>query len=185
MIKQLTKEQRESLLTLLKTRFTKNMHLHKDLDWNNVAAKLEANLEKLWSLNEMETSGGEPDVVKYDKKNDQYIFVDCSEESTKGRRSTCYDYEALMSRKEHKPKNNVIDMANDMGISVLNEAQYRELQEIEAFDKKTSSWVQTPYEIRELGGAIFCDYRFGKVFVYHNGAESYYAARGFRGMLAI
>ncbi|MBK9504115.1 MAG: DUF4256 domain-containing protein [Chitinophagales bacterium] len=185
MKKQLTKEQRESLLTLLKTRFTKNMHRHKDLDWKKVQIKLEANPEKLWSLNEMETSGGEPDVVKYDKKNDQYIFVDCSEESPKGRRSICYDYEALMSRKEHKPKNNVIDMANDMGISVLNEAQYRELQEIEAFDKKTSSWVQTPSEIRELGGAIFCDYRFGKVFVYHNGAESYYAARGFRGMLAV
>ena len=185
MKKQLTKEQRESLMMLLKTRFTKNMHRHKGLDWNNVEAKLIANPEKLWSLNEMETTGGEPDVVKYDKKNDQYIFVDCSEESPKGRRSICYDYEALMSRKEHKPKNNVIDMANDMGISVLNEAQYRELQEIEAFDKKTSSWVQTPSEIRELGGAIFCDYRFGKVFVYHNGAESYYAARGFRGMLTV
>lgn len=185
MKKQLTKEQRESLLNILQTRFTKNMHRHKDLDWKKVQAKLDANPEKLWSLNEMEATGGEPDVVKYDKKNDQYIFVDFSEESPKGRRSICYDYEALMSRKEHKPKNNVIDMANEMGISVLNEAQYRGLQVIEAFDKKTSSWVQTPSDIRELGGAIFCDYRFGKVFVYHNGAESYYAARGFRGMLTV
>ena len=185
MKKQLTKEQRESLLTLLKTRFTKNMHRHKDLDWKKVQAKLEANPEKLWSLNEMETSGGEPDVVKYDKKNDQYIFVDCSEESPKGRRSICYDYEALMSRKEHKPKNNVIDLATTMGIEILNESQYRDLQKLGEFDLKTSSWIQTPSKIRELGGALFCDRRFDTVFVYHNGAESYYAGRAFRGILKI
>ena len=183
--KELSLEQREELLKALKARFEKNMHRHEGLEWAKVQAKLDANTEKLWSLNEMERTGGEPDVVDYDKKKDEYIFYDCSAESPKGRRSVCYDREALESRKKHKPENNAIDMATAMGIELLTEEQYRALQKLENFDKKTSSWVQTPSDIRELGGAIFCDYRYGHVFVYHNGAESYYAARGFRGSLRV
>jgi hypothetical protein len=183
--KALSLEQREDLLIALKTRFEKNMHRHEGLDWANVQAKLDANLEKLWSLYEMERTDGEPDVVDYDKNKDEYIFYDCSAESPKGRRSFCYDREALESRKQHKPENSVIDMANDMGIELLTEEQYRALQKLENFDKKTSSWVQTPTDIRKLGGALFCDYRFGHVFLYHNGADSYYAARGFRGSLRV
>ncbi|SFD22542.1 Protein of unknown function [Chitinophaga sp. CF118] len=183
--KELSLEQREELLRTLKVRFEKNMNLHKDLKWANVEAKLEANTEKLWSLYEMEATGGEPDVVGHDKKTGEYIFYDCSAESPKGRRSVCYDIEALESRKEHKPKNNAIDMAAAMGIKILTEEQYRELQELGDFDTKTSSWVQTPTNIRELGGAFFCDRRYDHVFLYHNGAESYYAARGFRGSLRV
>ncbi len=185
MTKELSLEQREELLGAMKDRFEKNMHRHKDLEWGEVEAKLEANTEKLWSLNEMETTSGEPDVVGYDKKTDEYIFYDCSAESPKGRRSVCYDREALESRKKHKPENNAIDMADAMGIELLTEEQYRELQEMDHVDKKTSSWVQTPAAIRKLGGAIFCDRRYDTVFVYHNGAESYYAARGFRGSLRV
>jgi hypothetical protein len=173
------------VLSALKVRFEKNMNRHKGLKWADVAAKLEANTEKLRSLNEMETTGGEPDVVGLDKKTGEYIFYDCSAESPKGRRSVCYDGEALKSRKEHKPKNNAIDMAAAMGIELLTEEQYRELQELGDFDTKTSSWVQTPTDIRELGGALFCDRRYDHVFVYHNGAESYYAARAFRGSLRV
>jgi hypothetical protein len=176
---------REELLQLLKARFEKNMNRHKDLEWVKVRTKLEASTEKLWSLNEMETTGGEPDVVGYNKKTDEYIFYDCSEDSPKGRRSLCYDREALGSRKEYKPKNSAIDMAADMGIELLTEEQYRELQKLGNFDLKTSSWVKTPADIRKLGGAIFCDRRYDTVFVYHNGAESYYAARGFRGLLRV
>ncbi|NHM31995.1 DUF4256 domain-containing protein [Neobacillus terrae] len=183
--KELSLEQREELLRTLKARFEKNMNRHKSLEWTKVQAKLEANPEKLWSLNEMERTGGEPDVVGYDKKNDVYIFYDCSAESPKGRRSVCYDLEALESRKNHKPENNAIDMATAMGIELLTKEQYRSLQKLENFDMKTSSWVQTPSDIRELGGALFCDRRFGHVFVYHNGADSYYAARGFRGSLRV
>lgn len=178
-------EQREELLEALKARFEKNMHRHEGVEWDKVQAKLDANPEKLWSLNEMEITGGEPDVVEYDKKKDEYIFYDCSAESPKGRRSVCYDREALESRKKHKPENNAIDMATAMGIELLTEEQYRALQKLENFDRKTSSWVQTPSDIRELGGALFCDYRYGHVFVYHNGADSYYAARGFRGSLRV
>lgn len=183
--KELSLEQREELLRILKARFEKNMNRHKGLEWDKVQAKLEANTEKLWSLNEMEGTKGEPDVVGYDNKTDEYIFYDCSAESPKGRRSICYDREALESRKTHKPENTAIDMATAMGIELLTEEQYRELQELENFDMKTSSWVQTPANIRKLGGAIFCDRRFDTVFVYHNGAESYYAARGFRGSLRV
>ena len=183
--KRLSSQQREELLKRLKARFEKNMKRHKGLEWNKVQAKLEANPEKLWSLNEMETSGGEPDVVGYDKKTDEYIFYDCSVESPKDRRSLCYDHEALESRKEHKPENSAIEMAIDIGIELLTEEQYRELQKLGDFDTKTSSWVQTPPEIRKLGGAFFCDRRYNHVFLYHNGAESYYAARGFRGSLRI
>lgn len=183
--KELLPEQREELLGTLKARFEKNMNRHKDLEWAEVQAKLEANTEKLWSLNEMEGTGGEPDVVGHDQKTDEYIFYDCSAESPKGRRSVCYDREALESRKKHKPENNAIDMATAMGIELLTEEQYRELQKLENFDMKTSSWVQTPANIRKLGGAIFCDYRYDTVFVYHNGADSYYAARGFRGSLRV
>lgn len=183
--KELSQEQREELLGTLKARFEKNMHRHKDIEWAKVQEKLEANTDKLWSLNEMERTGGEPDVVGYDKKKDEYIFYDCSAESPKGRRSVCYDREALESRKKHKPENNAIDMATAMGIELLTEEQYRSLQELENFDLKTSSWVQTPADIRELGGALFCDRRYDTVFVYHNGAESYYAARGFRGALRV
>ena len=188
--KELSLEQREELLSALKVRFEKNMNRHKGLKWANVEAKLEANPdsyrdEKLWSLNEMETTGGEPDVVGHDKKTGEYIFYDCSAECPKGRRSVCYDGEALESRKEHKPENNAIDMAAAMGIELLTEEQYRELQELGDFDTKTSSWVQTPADIRELGGALFCDRRYAHVFVYHNGAESYYAARAFRGSLRV
>ncbi|KPU43492.1 hypothetical protein OXPF_29330 [Oxobacter pfennigii] len=181
----LSPEQHEGLFRTLKVRFEKNMKHHKDLEWINVQAKLEANTEKLWSLNGMEITGGEPDVVGYDEKTDEYIFYDCSVESPKGRRSVCYDHEALESRKEHKPEKNAIDMAAAMGIEILTEEQYRELQKLGNFDMKTSSWVKTPDNIRKLGGALFCDRRYDTVFVYHNGAESYYAARGFRGSLRI
>ena len=181
----LSSEQREELLLALEVRFEKNMQRHKGLEWSNVQKKLIANPDKLWSLNEMEVSGGEPDVVGQDKKTGEYLFYDCSAESPKGRRSFCYDREALESRKEHKPANNTIDAAAAMGIEILTEEQYRELQKLGEFDTKTSSWVKTPSEIRELGGAIFCDRRYNTVFVYHNGAESYYAARGFRGSLRV
>jgi hypothetical protein len=183
--KELSPEQREELLRALKARFEKNMNRHKSLEWAKVQAKLEANTKKLWSLYEMERTGGEPDIVGFDKKTGEYIFYDCSAESPKGRRSLCYDREALDARKEHKPKNNAIDMAAAMGIELLTEEQYRELQKLGEFDTKTSSWVKTPSDIRKLGGAIFTDRRFGHVFVYHNGAESYYAARGFRGLLRV
>ncbi|WP_439020831.1 DUF4256 domain-containing protein [Bacillus thuringiensis] len=178
-------EQREELLKVLQARFEKNMNRHEDLEWAKVEVKLNANPEKLWSLNEMEVTGGEPDIVGYDKEKDEYIFCDCSKESPKGRRSLCYDLEALEARKKHKPENNAIDVAAAMGIELLTEEQYRELQQLGDFDMKSSSWVQTPSDIRELGGALFCDYRFGHVFVYHNGADSYYAARGFRGSLKV
>ena len=183
--KELSSSQREQLLKTLKSRFEKNMHRHKGLEWAKIQSRLEANTEKLWSLNEMERTGGEPDVVGHDKKSGEFIFYDCSAESPKGRRSVCYDGEALESRKEHKPDNSAIDMAADMGIDLLTEDQYRDLQKIGEFDLKTSSWVQTPNEIRKLGGALFCDRRFGHVFLYHNGAESYYAARAFRGSLRV
>ncbi len=183
--KELSLEQREEILRTLKARFEKNMNRHKDLEWDKVQAKLETNTEKLWSLNEMEETGGEPDVVGHDKNTGEYIFYDCSVESPKGRRSVCYDREALESRKKHKPENSAIDMATAMGIELLTEEQYRELQKLGNFDIKTSSWVKTPANIRKLGGAIFCDYRYETVFVYHNGADSYYAARGFRGSLRV
>ncbi|WP_318505785.1 DUF4256 domain-containing protein [Bacillus sp. T3] len=183
--RKLSPEQREEILGILKARFEKNMNRHKGLEWANVQAKLETNTEKLWSLNEMERTGGEPDVIGYDKMTDEYIFYDCSAESPKGRRSVCYDREALESRKQHKPENNAIDMATELGIELLTEEQYRELQRLGNFDMKTSSWVKTPSNIRKLGGAIFCDRRYDTVFVYHNGAESYYAARGFRGSLTV
>ena len=183
--KKLSSEQREELLKTLKTRFEKNMSRHKGLEWAKVQAKLEGNPGKLWSLDEMEITGGEPDVVGYDKKTGEYIFYDCSAESPKERRSICYDREALEARKEHKPKNNALDMATDMGIALLTEAQYRELQDLGEFDLKTSSWILTPGDIRELGGALFCDRRYDHVFVYHNGADSYYGARGFRGSLKV
>lgn len=185
--KDLPQEQREELLETLKVRFEKNMHRHKGLKWNDVAAKLDlpAGREKLWSLNEMESSGGEPDVVSYDKKTDEYIFYDCSPESPKGRRSVCYDRKALEARKAHKPANSVMDMVADMGVELLTEEQYRELQQLGNFDMKTSSWVKTPAAIRKLGGAIFCDRRYDNVFMYHNGADSYYGSRGFRGALRI
>lgn len=177
-------EQKE-LLTQLKERFEKNMKRHKGIVWSKVEAKLVSKPGKLWTLNEMERSGGEPDVVAYDKKKDEYVFYDCSAESPKGRRSFCYDEAALKSRKEHKPKDSAVNMANEMGIEILTEDEYRKLQELGEFDLKTSSWVQTPPEIRKLGGAIFCDRRYDHVFTYHNGAESYYAARGFRGAIRI
>ena len=177
--------QREELLKTLKARFEKNMNRHKGLEWAPVQAKLEANTEKLRSLHEMERTGGEPDVVGHDRKTGEYIFYDCSAESPKGRRSACYDREALESRKEHKPKANALDMAAAMGIELLAEEQYRELQKLGKFDTTTSSWIRTPAEIRKLGGALFCDRRYDHVFVYHNGAPSYYAARGFRGSLRV
>jgi hypothetical protein len=183
--KKLSPAQREKLLSELKARFEKNMNRHKGLEWAKVRAKLEAHPEKLWSLNEMETTGGEPDVVGLDKKTGDYIFFDCSAESPKGRRSVCYDRAALESRKEHKPKNSATGMAAAMGIDLLTEEQYRDLQRLGDFDTKTSSWVETPANIRKLGGAIFCDRRYDTVFLYHNGAESYYAARGFRGSLRV
>jgi hypothetical protein len=182
--KQLTREQREQLLRALKARFEKNMNRHQGLEWAKVQARLDANAEKLWSLSEMEQTGGEPDVVDHNKKTGEYIFYDCSAESPKDRRSFCYDREALQSRKENKPKDNAVDAAAAMGIELLTEEEYRKLQNLGEFDTKTSSWVKTPSEIRKLGGAIFCDRRFNTVFVYHNGAESYYAARGFRGSLS-
>jgi hypothetical protein len=183
--KELSPKQREELLRALKARFEKNMNRHKGLEWAKVQAKLEANTKKHWSLNEMERTDGEPDVVGFDKKTGEYIFYDCSAESPKGRRSVCYDHEALESRKEHKPKNSATEMAADMGIELLTEEQYRELQQLGEYDTKTSSWIKTPSEIRKLGGAIFADFRYGNVFVYHNGAESYYAARAFRGSLRV
>ena len=176
---------KEELLQTLKSRFEKNMHRHKGLDWAKIEEKLKANSKKLLSLDEMEDTGGEPDVIGYDKKTNEYIFCDCSPESPKGRRSVCYDPDALESRKEHKPKNSAIGMAAEMEIEILDEAQYRELQKLEEFDLKTSSWIKTPADIRKLGGALFCDRRFGHVFTYHNGAESYYGARGFRGILKV
>jgi len=181
----LSSQQREELLTTLKARFEKNTNRHKGVEWAKVQAKLEANAEKLWSLNEMESTGGEPDVVGYDKKAGEFIFYDCSAESPKGRRSVCYDPEALESRKEHKPANSAVGMATDMGIELLTEEEYRELQKLGNFDLKTSSWVKTPSNIRELGGALFCDRRYNQVFLYHNGAESYYANRAFRGWLSV
>ena len=183
--KDLSPKQREQLLRALQSRFEKNMNRHQGLEWPRVQAKLESNAEKLWSINEMERTGGEPDVVGHDKKTGEYVFYDCSAESPKGRRSFCYDREALESRKEHKPKNNAVDMAAAMGIELLTEEQYRELQRLGDFDTKTSSWVKTPSDIRKLGGAVFCDRRYDTVFVYHNGAESYYAARAFRGWLRV
>lgn len=183
--KKLSKEQCEELLDILKTRFDKNMKRHKGIEWAKVEAKLDKNADKLWSLAEMEKTGGEPDVVGFDKKSGEYMFVDCAAESPKGRRSICYDHEALESRKEYKPANSAVQMAEDMGIALLTEEQYRELQKLGAFDAKTSSWVKTPADIRKLGGAIFCDFRFGHVFTYHNGAESYYGARAFRGVLFV
>jgi len=183
--KNLSSQQREELFKILKARFEKNMNRHKDIEWNNVRAKLEANPEKLWSLNEMEETGGEPDIVGHDKKTGEYIFYDCSAESPKGRRSLCYDPAALNSRKEAKPKDSAVNMASAMGIEILTEEQYRGLQNLGEFDTKTSSWIETPPAIRKLGGALFCDRRYNHVFTYHNGAESYYAARGFRGALKI
>jgi len=183
--KALSLKESKELLATLKARFEKNMNRHKGLDWADVEARLKENTEKQWSLNEMETSGGEPDVVGHDNKTGEYIFYDCSAESPRGRRSLCYDREALDSRKEHKPENNAIEMAASMGIELLAEEEYRELQKLGDFDTKTSSWVMTPSGIRKLGGALFCDRRYDTVFVYHNGAESYYAARGFRGSLRV
>jgi len=182
--KKLTVEQSAELLKVLKSRFEKNMNRHQGLDWEKIQSKLEVAPEKLWSLNEMEDTEGEPDVVSYDKRTDEFIFFDCSPESPK-RRSLCYDYQAWESRKANKPESNVIDKASEMGIELLTEEQYRQLQELGKFDLKTSSWVKTPAHIRELGGAIFCDRRYNTVFMYHNGADSYYAARGFRGMLKL
>ena len=183
--KALSPEQREQLLSALKARFEKNMNRHQELEWAKVQARLDANAERLWALNEMERTGGEPDVVGHDEKTGEYIFYDCSAESPKGRRSLCYDLQALDSRKENKPRDNAIEMAAAMEIELLTEEQYRELQKLGQFDTKTSSWVKTPSAIRKLGGALFCDRRFDTVFVYHNGAESYYAARGFRGSLRV
>ncbi|MBC8125484.1 MAG: DUF4256 domain-containing protein [Candidatus Kapabacteria bacterium] len=183
--KKLSAEERKKILSTLETRFEKNMNRHKGLEWTKVLARLTANAEKLWSLKEMELSGGEPDVVGYDKKLGEYIFYDCSAESPSGRRSICYDREGLESRKEHRPDNSAIDMATEMGIEILTEEQYRELQKLGKFDLKTSSWLLTPPPIRKLGGAIFADFRFGTVFVYHNGAQSYYGGRAFRGSLRV
>jgi len=183
--KQLSPEQREELLRVLKARFEKNMNRHKGLEWVKVQARLETNAEKLWSLNEMERTGGEPDVVGHDKKTGEYIFFDCSAETPKDRTSVCYDREGLESRKEHRPKNTAMDMAAAMGIELLTEEEYLELQKLGDFDTKTSSWVKTPSDIRKLGGALYCDRRYGRVFVGHNGAQSYYAARAFRGSLRV
>ena len=183
--KKLSPNQREELLKTLNVRFEQNMNRHKGFEWARVEARLEGNTEKLWSLNEMERTGGEPDVIGRDKKSGEYVFYDCSAESPQGRRSVCYDREALDSRKEHKPKNNAVEMAAAMGVEILSEDQYLELQKLGSFDAKTSSWLKTPSEIRKLGGAIYGDFRYGRVFVGHNGADSYYAARGFRGSLKI
>lgn len=182
---QLSPEQSSSLLKILKERFEKNSNRHAGIEWSKVKSKLEANPDKLWSLNEMEQSGGEPDVVGYDAKTNEYIFFDCSPESPKDRRSICYDQQALDSRKEHKPKDSAVNVAAQMGIEILTEEQYRKLQQLGSFDLKTSSWVKTPENIRKLGGALYCDRRYDTVFLYHNGAESYYAARGFRGSLRV
>lgn len=183
--KELSDKQVENLLQILASRFSKNLARHKGLVWSKVEAKLKSQPAKLWSLNEMEKTGGEPDVIGYDKKTGEYIFCDCALESPKDRRSLCYDKKAWTTRKEHKPKNNALDMASDMGIEILTEAEYRDLQQLGEYDTKTSSWLQTPADIRKLGGAIFADRRYDQVFVYHNGAESYYAARGFRGLLRV
>jgi hypothetical protein len=183
--KKLSSEQREQLLSALKARFDKNMGRHKGVAWGEVQKKLDANTEKLWSLNEMERTGGEPDIVDHDTKTGDFIFNDCSAESPKGRRSICYDHEALEARKEHKPENSAMEMAAEMGVEILTEEQYRALQKLGKFDTKTSSWVKTPPDIRKLGGALFCDRRYDNVFLYHNGAESYYAARGFRGLVRV
>jgi hypothetical protein len=183
--KELSLEQGEELLSILRKRFEKNMNRHAGMKWTDIEKKLESNPQKLWSLNEMELSGGEPDVIAHDKKSGKYTFFDCSAETPKGRRSICYDAEALASRKEHKPANSATGMATEMGVEILTEEQYRELQKLGAFDTKSSSWVQTPPAIRKLGGALFCDRRYDHVFLYHNGAESYYAARGFRGSLMV
>ena len=184
-VRVLSYKQHDELLSKLKTRFMSNMKRHQDLKWSDVQSKLEANTEKLWSLNEMERTGGEPDVVVLENNMGELVFIDCSDQSPNGRRSICYDREAMIARKENKPKTNAVEMALDMGIELLTEAQYRELQTFGKFDTKTSSWVKTPDSIRTLGGAIFCDYRYNTVFVYHNGAESYYASRGFRGLLKL
>lgn len=183
--KQLPQSVRDNLIQTLKTRFEQHKHRHEGIAWAKVQARLEANTAKLWSLDEMESTGGEPDVVGFDQKTGECIFYDCAAESPKGRRSICYDHEALEARKEHKPGNSAVEMAKDMGIEILTEVQYRELQQLGNFDTKTSSWIATPVAIRKLGGAIFCDRRYNTVFVYHNGAESYYAARGFRGSLRV
>lgn len=181
----MNKKQQQTLLATLKSRFENNMHRHSDIDWAKVQARLEANADKLRSLEQMEQTGGEPDVVGHDKKTGEYIFYDCAAESPKGRRSVCYDGDALESRKEHKPQNSALDMAAAMGIELLTEEQYRALQQLGSFDAKTSSWIKTPADIRALGGALFADFRYGHVFVYHNGAQSYYVARGFRGALRV
>ncbi len=183
--KNISSEEIATLVDILKTRFEKNKNRHSDLEWSKVQTKLESNPKKLWSLLQMEKTGGEPDVVAFDEKTKEYIFFDCSAESPKERRSICYDHEALEKRKEHKPKDSAINMANEMGIELLTEAQYRDLQKLGKFDAKSSSWVQTPADIRKLGGATFCDFRYNTVFLYHNGADSYYAARGFRGALRV
>jgi hypothetical protein len=183
--KNLSSKQREALLASLKTRFEKHTNRHKGVEWSKVQAKLEANAQKLWSLNEMENTGGEPDVVGHDKKTGEYVFYDCSAESPRGRRSVCYDHEALNARKEHKPKDSAVNMATGMGVELLTEEQYRALQQLGEFDTKTSSWIQTPSDIRKLGGALYCDRRYNHIFLYHNGAESYYAVRGFRGSLRV
>ncbi|WP_426484051.1 DUF4256 domain-containing protein [Flavobacterium sp. 2] len=181
----ISQEEQEQIISILKARFEKNLNRHADIDWTKVEAKLKTNSEKLWSLLQMEKTEGEPDVVAYDKNSDEYLFFDCVAESPKARRSLCYDRKALDSRKEHKPKNSAVDMAAEMGIELLNEEQYRQLQGLGNFDTKTSSWIATPEDVRKLGGAVFCDFRYGRIFLYHNGAESYYAARGFRGYLKI
>lgn len=183
--KELSEKEREELLKILRSRFEKNMKRHKELDWKMVKQRLEAMPEKLWSLQQMENTGGEPDVVGMEESSGEILFFDCAAESPKGRRSLCYDREALEARKEHKPKNNALDLATEMGVELLTEEQYRKLQELGEFDLKTSSWIQTPAEIRKLGGALFCDRRYDHVFTYHNGAQSYYAARGFRGVLRV
>jgi hypothetical protein len=182
---ELSRDQREELLGALKGRFEKHMNRHEGLDWARVTSRLEARVDRLWSLSEMERTGGEPDVIGHDRTAGEFIFVDCSEQSPKGRRSVCYDREALNARKEHKPKTSALDMAAEMGIELLTEEQYREMQKLGDFDTTTSSWIMTPVDVRNLGGGLFCDRRFGRVFVYHNGAESYYAARGFRGSLKV
>lgn len=184
-MKQLTSDEKQTLLTILKERFNDHMERHNDINWEDVEAKLQDNDEKLWSLMQMEKTGGEPDVIGYDESTEQYIFCDCAKESPKGRRSLCYDRAALESRKKHKPENSALDVANEIGIDILTEEQYRQLQQLGEFDLKTSSWIETPEKIRKLGGALFCDRRYDTVFLYHNGAESYYASRGFRGILRV